>query len=115
MAGFGVIKGLIREYDFIIMDQLSHNCLQEGSNAATKNIKKFEHLNQQAMVDLLKDTRAKNPDSAILVITEGLFSMDSDSPDLNFYQKVTKEQDAFLLIDCAHDFGHIGEKGRGFW
>lgn len=41
MAGYGVIKGLVREYDFIIMDQLSHNCLQEGSNAATKNIKKF--------------------------------------------------------------------------
>jgi glycine C-acetyltransferase len=115
MAGFGVIKGLVREHDFIIMDQLSHNCLQEGSNAATKNIKKFEHLNQNAMVELLKQTRATNPDSAILVITEGLFSMDSDSPDLNFYQKITKQYDAFLLIDCAHDFGHIGEKGRGFW
>ncbi len=67
------------------------------------------------MVKLLKETRASNPDSAILVITEGLFSMDSDSPDLKFYQKITKEHDAFLLIDCAHDFGHIGEKGRGFW
>ena len=41
MAGFGVIKGLIRENDFIIMDSISHNCLQEGSMAATKNIKKF--------------------------------------------------------------------------
>jgi len=41
MAGYGVIKGLIREYDFVILDQLSHNCLQEGINAATKNIKKF--------------------------------------------------------------------------
>ena len=57
MAGFGVIKGLIRENDFIIMDQISHNCLQEGSMAATKNIKKFEHLNQDAMLDLLKTTR----------------------------------------------------------
>lgn len=115
MAGYGVIKGLIREYDFIIMDQLSHNCLQEGSNAATKNIKKFEHLNQNAMVELLKETRKGNPDSAILVVTEGLFSMDSDSPDLNFYQKITKEYGAFLLIDCAHDFGHLGAKGRGMW
>jgi glycine C-acetyltransferase len=115
MAGYGVIKGLIRENDFIIMDQLSHNCLQEGSNAATKNIRKFEHLNQKAMVELLQQTRASNPDSAILVVTEGLFSMDSDSPDLNFYQKVTKENGAFLLIDCAHDFGHIGDKGRGVW
>jgi glycine C-acetyltransferase len=67
------------------------------------------------MVKLLKETRASNPDSAILVVTEGLFSMDSDSPDLKFYQQVTKEHNAFLLIDCAHDFGHIGEKGRGFW
>jgi len=39
--------------------------------------------------------------------------MDSDSPDLNFYQKVTKENNAFLLIDCAHDFGHLGARGRG--
>lgn len=46
LAGFGVIKGLIREHDHIIMDRLSHNCLQEGANASTKNIHKFEHLNQ---------------------------------------------------------------------
>lgn len=39
----------------------------------------------------------------------------SDSPDLKAYQKICKEHNAYLLIDCAHDFGHIGEKGRGFW
>ena len=49
MAGFGAIKGLVREGDFIIMDQISHNCLQEGAFAATKNVRRFEHLNQQAM------------------------------------------------------------------
>jgi glycine C-acetyltransferase len=115
MAGFGVIKGLVRPNDFIIMDHLSHNCLQEGANAATKNIKKFQHLNQVAMLEILAETRKQNPDSAILVVTEGLFSMDSDSPDLNFYQKATKEHNAFLLVDCAHDFGHLGERGRGVW
>lgn len=41
LAGFGVIKGLVKEDDHIIMDQLSHNCLQEGANAATKKIQKF--------------------------------------------------------------------------
>ena len=97
------------------MDRLSHNCLQEGSNAATKNIHKFNHLDQEEMTQTLKTVRAKNPDNAILVVTEGLFSMDSDSPDLKAYQQICKEQNAFLLIDCAHDFGHIGEKGKGFW
>ena len=48
-------------------------------------------------------------------MTEGLFSMDSDSPDLVAYQKICKQYKAFLLIDCAHDFGHIGENGKGVW
>jgi glycine C-acetyltransferase len=39
--------------------------------------------------------------------------MDSDSPDLNSYQQICKQYDAFLLIDCAHDFGHLGENGKG--
>ena len=46
MAGFGAIKGLVRQGDFIIMDQIAHNCLQEGAFAATKNVRRFEHLNQ---------------------------------------------------------------------
>jgi glycine C-acetyltransferase len=97
------------------MDRLSHNCLQEGANASTKNIHKFNHLDQEEMTKMLVNLRKKDPENAILVITEGLFSMDSDSPDLLAYQRICKENNAFLLIDCAHDFGHIGEKGRGFW
>jgi glycine C-acetyltransferase len=65
------------------------------------------------MITLLKATREKDPDNAILVVTEGLFSMDSDSPDLNNYQQACIKYNAFLLIDCAHDFGHLGETGKG--
>ncbi|MDX6710602.1 MAG: hypothetical protein QOH96_1618, partial [Blastocatellia bacterium] len=36
-AGFGVIKGLVRSADHVVMDMLSHSCLQEGANAATNN------------------------------------------------------------------------------
>lgn len=82
LAGFGAIKGLVREYDHVIMDQLSHNCLQEGAYAATKNVYKFPHLKHEAMVEELRKVREKDPDNAILVVTEGLFSMDSDTPDL---------------------------------
>lgn len=46
MAGFGVINALIRPHDHVIMDYVSHNCLQEGAISATKNIKKFAHLDQ---------------------------------------------------------------------
>lgn len=88
MGGFGVISGLLKPQDHIIMDQLSHNCLQEGSNASKAKIQKFPHLDQNAMENLLKNTRKNDPDNAILVITEGLFSMDSDSPDIIAYQRI---------------------------
>ena len=51
------------------MDQLSHNCLVEGANAATRKIQRFEHLNHEEMVKALKQTREKDPDNGILVIT----------------------------------------------
>ena len=39
--------------------------------------------------------------------------MDADSPDLKFYQQAAKKYGAYLLIDCAHDFGHLGPTGKG--
>ena len=115
MGGFGVINALIRPSDHVIMDNISHNCLQEGGISATKNFKRFEHLNQDEMERMLRETREQDPDNAILVVTEGLFSMDADSPDLIYYQKVTKKYNAYLLIDCAHDFGHLGPTGKGMF
>jgi glycine C-acetyltransferase len=50
-----------------------------------------------------------------MVVTEGLFSMDSDSPNLVEYQRIAKKYNAYLLIDCAHDFGCMGPGGRGVW
>jgi glycine C-acetyltransferase len=113
MAGYGCIKGLIRDYDHIVMDRLAHNCLQEGAKASTKNVHITEHLDDKAMVAKIKQLREENPEGAILVITESLYSMDSDTPDLVFLQKECKKYDAFLLIDMAHDLGAIGEVGRG--
>jgi glycine C-acetyltransferase len=49
LAGFGAIKGLIRDYDHVLMDRLSHNCLQEGAHAATKNVTKFDHMDTPQM------------------------------------------------------------------
>jgi glycine C-acetyltransferase len=83
--------------------------------AATKNVTKFSHLDQNAMEKMLKQTRQKDQQNAIMVVTEGLFSMDADSPDLVAYQKICKKYDAYLLVDSAHDLGHIGQNGKGVW
>lgn len=59
MAGFGVIKVLVKANDHIVMDALAHNCLIEGSKAATKNIYKVKHLCNKSMEEKIKEVREK--------------------------------------------------------
>jgi 7-keto-8-aminopelargonate synthetase-like enzyme len=112
-AGFGVIKGLVRSADHVVMDMLSHSCLQEGANAATSNIHLFRHLDNEYCRNILTKIRAKDKENGILVVTEGLFSMDSDTPDLMALQALCHEFNATLVVDVAHDLGNLGRDGRG--
>ena len=112
-AGFGVIKGLVRSADHVVMDMLSHSCLQEGANAATTNVHLFRHLDNDYCRKILTKIRAKDKENGILVVTEGLFSMDSDTPDLAALQALCHEFNATLVVDVAHDLGCLGEDGRG--
>jgi len=112
-AGFGVVKGLVRSADHVVMDMLSHSCLQEGAHAATNNIHLFRHLDNEYCRDILAKIRAKDTANGILVVTEALFSMDSDTPDLAVLQELCHEFNATLVVDVAHDLGCLGEEGRG--
>jgi 7-keto-8-aminopelargonate synthetase-like enzyme len=112
-AGFGVIKGLVRSADHVVMDMLSHSCLQEGANAATSNVHLFRHLDNEYCRNILTKIRAKDNENGILVVTEGLFSMDSDTPDLAALQALCHEFNATLVVDVAHDLGNLGRDGRG--
>lgn len=112
-AGFGSIVGLVRNHDYIVMDDLAHACLQQGAYAATSNVVRHKHLGTDEAREILRDIRAKDPGAGILVITEGLFSMDSDSPRIEDLQESCHEMGATLLVDVAHDFGALGSTGGG--
>jgi 7-keto-8-aminopelargonate synthetase-like enzyme len=112
-AGAGVIKGLVRSTDHVVMDALAHACLQDGAASATKNVYLFRHLDVASARRWLSQIRAKDATNGVLVVTEGLFSMDSDSPDIAALQELCHEFNATLLVDVAHDLGCLGEDGRG--
>ena len=112
-AGFGSIVSLVRPQDHIVMDRLSHSCLQQGAYAATKNIHKFPHLDVDTAQAMLRDIRSRDRRNAILLITEGIFSMDADTPDIEAFQRICRENGATLFIDIAHDFGATGPRGAG--
>jgi 7-keto-8-aminopelargonate synthetase-like enzyme len=112
-AGAGVIKGLVRSSDYVVMDALAHACLQDGAAAATKNVFLFRHLDMVSVRRWLSQIRSKDTTNGILVVTEGLFSMDSDTPDIAALQELSHEFNATLMVDVAHDFGCLGDDGRG--
>jgi glycine C-acetyltransferase len=113
-AGYGVIKGLVRSTDHIVMDALAHTCLQEGAAAATRNIYLFRHNQVAECRKWLEKIRAKDTENGIMVVTEGLFSMDSDTPDIPAMQALCDEFGATLMVDVAHDLGNLGKDGKGF-
>ena len=112
-AGYGSVQGFVRANDHVVMDILAHSCLQEGAKAATQNIHYHGHLNLDALARKLERIRASDRDNGIMVVTESLFSMHSDTPDLGAMRALCDEFGATLLVDCAHDLGSIDEDGLG--
>ncbi|WP_312520082.1 aminotransferase class I/II-fold pyridoxal phosphate-dependent enzyme [Massilia sp.] len=112
-AAFGAITGLVHGADHVVIDALAHASLRQGAAAATRNVLVHRHLDCDHVRELLARIRAQDAANAILVVTEGLFSMDADSPDLPLLQHLCREYGATLLVDVAHDLGALGPGGGG--
>jgi 7-keto-8-aminopelargonate synthetase-like enzyme len=112
-AGYGVVKGLVRPDDHIVMDRLAHACLQEGAAAATRNVHLFKHNDIADARAKLAAIRAQDREHGIMMVTESLFSMNSDTPDIAQLQYLADEFKATLVVDVAHDLGSMGPDGRG--
>ncbi|QJB31117.1 aminotransferase class I/II-fold pyridoxal phosphate-dependent enzyme [Chitinophaga oryzae] len=112
-AGFSSLTGLVRKNDYIVMDRLAHACLRQGAYAATANVFKFDHLDHEDARKILASIRAKDAANGILVVSEGLFSMNADTPDIRRLQEICHEFGARLLMDVAHDLGATGPEGSG--
>lgn len=112
-AGYGAIRALVRPTDHILIDRLAHACLAEGARAATPNVHTFAHASTESLAEALARLRTEHPAAGILIVTESLFSMDSDVPDLRAMQALARRHEATLLVDVAHDLGSLAEGGRG--
>jgi 7-keto-8-aminopelargonate synthetase-like enzyme len=112
-AGFSAIAALVRGGDTIVIDALAHNCLQEGARHATRNVVRCVHNDVTSVERALKEARSRNAEGGVFLVTESLFSMDSDSPDLARLGELAREVGAFFILDVAHDFGSMGRTGIG--
>jgi 7-keto-8-aminopelargonate synthetase-like enzyme len=112
-ASFGAITCIVRKGDYVVMDELAHQSLQQGAYGATDNVRKFPHLDNAGAEAVLREIRTESPDAGILVVTEGLYSMDGDTPDLAGLVQICRAYDAGICVDISHDLGATGPGGTG--
>jgi 8-amino-7-oxononanoate synthase/acyl carrier protein len=99
------------ERDLILYDALSHNSILQGCQLSKSDTKAFAHNDIDALEHLLKAARDKY--EKILVIVEGVYSMDGDIAPIPEFVALKKKYDAFLMVDEAHSSCVIGENGGG--
>ena len=97
--------------DLIVHDALIHNSVIMGAMLAGARRIAFRHNDWQAVDDLL--TRHRHDFERVVVVIEGIYSMDGDYPDLPQFVKIRNRHKIFLMVDEAHSLGVMGERGFG--
>lgn len=114
----GLIQPLTSKDTLILSDELNHNCIINGIRMAKPKGKDiYQHLDTSDLEDKLSG--AVNDYSRVMIITDGVFSMRGDYPDLKTLVGLAKKYDpefsegVFTIMDDSHGVGAYGETGRG--
>lgn len=106
-----VIGHLVGRGDLVIHDSFAHNSMIQGAMLSGAQRRPFEHNNWQELDEILAKSRSEY--QRVLILIEGLYSMDGDFPDLPRFVEIKKRYKAWLYVDEAHSIGTLGETGRG--
>lgn len=105
------IATLFGTRDLVLHDALIHNSVLEGAKLSGAHRRSFPHNDWQWVDTLLGQLRGQF--ERVLIVVEGLYSMDGDSPDLRRFVELKQRHKAFLMVDDAHALGVLGATGRG--
>ncbi|MFH0973706.1 MAG: aminotransferase class I/II-fold pyridoxal phosphate-dependent enzyme [Candidatus Micrarchaeota archaeon] len=111
-ANAGLIPQLVGEGDLIISDQLNHGSIIDGVRLTKAERAVYKHCDAADLKRVLEETDAKNY-RRILVVTDGVFSMDGDIAPMPEIVKLAQEFGAMTYVDDAHGDGVLGDKGKG--
>jgi len=116
-ANIGFFSSVPQRGDIIIYDELIHASIRDGIIMSNAKSYKFKHNNLKELESLIvrhsELVSKTHQDISIYIITESVFSMDGDSPDLVVMSQITRKHNTYLIIDEAHAVGVLGENGVG--
>jgi len=108
-ANLGLLSCVPQRGDLIIYDELCHASIRDGIQMSNAKGYKFKHNDLEDLASHLERSRELSSDNDIYVITESVFSMDGDTPDLNRLIQLSESYNVHLIIDEAHAIGVFGQ------
>lgn len=114
-ANIGFFSSVLQRGDVVLYDEFIHASIRDGIQMANAKAYKFSHNNvaelEKKIIKLIEKDGSNNQN--IYVVTESVFSMDGDTPNLIAMTAICKKYKAYFIIDEAHALGVFGENGCG--
>ena len=116
-ANVGFFSAVPQRNDIILYDELCHASIRDGIQMSHAKSYKFQHNDYEDLEQLLckfvvlSEVEGKLP--TIYIVTESVFSMDGDAPNMETLVQLSEKHNALLVLDEAHALGVFGDKGEG--
>jgi 8-amino-7-oxononanoate synthase len=108
-ANTGIIPALVGRGDVVFSDRLNHASIVDGILLSGARLVRYPHNDYETLASLME----KHAKGRILIVTDGVFSMDGDIAPLDELVTLKQRHGALLMVDDAHGSGVLGERGRG--
>lgn len=109
-ATIGFFSAVPQKGDLILYDELCNASIHDGIQLSNAKAYKFNHNDFEDLEKLI----LLNPNTIIFVVTESVFSMDGDCPNLEELVRISDKHHCYLVVDESHALGVFGSKGEGF-
>jgi 7-keto-8-aminopelargonate synthetase and related enzymes len=109
-TNLGILSAIAGRNDYIIGDRANHASIIDGCRLSFAKILKYKHSDMEDLERILKTVPES---SGILIVTDGVFSMEGDICKLPEIVKLARKYGARVMVDDAHSLGVLGERGRG--
>ena len=109
-VNLGVLSSISGRHDYIIIDELDHACIIDGSRLSFSKVLKYRHNDMESLEKVLQKCEE---DKVKIIAVDGVFSMEGDLANIPEIVKLAERYKANIMIDDAHGLGVVGRNGRG--
>ncbi len=115
-ANIGFFGAVPQRNDVILYDELCHASIRDGIQMSNAKSYKFPHNDLEELEKLItkyQPTTDNRQPTTVYIVTESVFSMDGDCPNVEPLTNLSEKYSAFLVVDEAHALGVFGQQGEG--